>query len=484
MAEFVDRLHDGPAPEDLRILRQAIERLPEAEEGYQGLLPVGDAEDEVHPRQVEVDTGDLQRPVGACGLAGRREGLEHHLRVVLAAAGVQRGRRERDPPGHLHVRGEDPPQKLPEGPQLRRIYLTDGDEDDTHAGTGRRVSIGGYLRVSVGTASSRPAVAVPPQNAEEPDERDEVLPVVLHHRDERAWVAGPPVGLVERRHHPARDIVLPADAEDAGLERTEPAGAERVLPAPAGGGEDIEVRQGEVRRDAVAGEPVPDVGEVERPAVEGDEGRVVCLQVRKDGGERGLLLRDRSEEILADDDRAPLDPGEANEDDRPTGEAQRLDIEEEKVPGVVEPADLEDERVGAAVPPPDPVRKAAGVSPPHREEEPGGLPAVAGVAHEVLDRPVALPVQPPPGRLPDPADQGKVGEDGRGRPVRVPTVEVRGRPGLENVARPGGGVDLPPAEDVLDSPTPVTRDEVVVELPGLPQPSCRIERMNHLPTEG
>ena len=139
---------------------------------------------------------------------------------------------------------------------------------------------------------------------------------MLHDRDKRAGVPGPAVGLVELRHHPARDVVLPGEAENPLFKRTEPAGAERVPPAPACEVQDIEVREGKVCPDAVAGEPVTDVRDVERPAVEGDEGRPLRLQVGQDGGERRLLFPDRPREVLADADRPAAHPAEADEEDR------------------------------------------------------------------------------------------------------------------------------------------------------------------------
>ncbi len=136
------------------------------------------------------------------------------------------------------------------------------------------------------------------------------------------------------------------------------------------------------------------------------------------------------------------------------------------------------------MPPPDPVRKAAGIPLLHRAEEPGGLPAVAGMLHEVRDRPVAEPVQPPPGRLADPAQEREVGKDGRGCPVRVPAVEAHGAPGLDDIACAGGGGNLPAAEDILDAPAVVSGDEVVVEPPGLPELLCLLKRVYHCRQRG
>lgn len=66
-------------------------------------------------------------------------------------------------------------------------------------------------------------VAVPPEERKESGKRDDILPVMLHDRDKRAGVFGSAVGLVELRHHPARDIVRPGDAENPCFKCAEPA---------------------------------------------------------------------------------------------------------------------------------------------------------------------------------------------------------------------------------------------------------------------
>ncbi len=221
------------------------------------------------------------------------------------------------------------------------------------------------------------------------------------------------------------------------------------------------MRRGKVCRDAVAGEPVAEIGEVERPAVEGDVDRSLRFQVRKDSGECRLLLFDGPEQVLADDDRPAVNPGKADEDDRPGREPQRLDVEEEKLLGGIIPADIEEEGVASSVVPPlDPGCKTAGVLPRHRRKEPFGLRAVEGVPDKVGNRPVAHPPQSLPGRLADTADQGEVGEDGRSRPVGASAVKIHGTPGFKDVARPGGAGDFPAAEDILDRPAPILSDEV------------------------
>ena len=136
----------------------------------------------------------------------------------------------------------------------------------------------------------------------------------------------------------------------------------------------------------------------------------------------------------------------------------------------MEPAGLEEERVAPFPPPLDLRRDIAGIPSRHRVEEPCGVPAVAGIPHQIGDRPASPLREAAAGRLPDPANQGEVAKEGRCRPIGVPGIEREGTPGLDDVARPGRAGHLAAEEDVLERTVAVSGEKVV------PEPPCLLVR--------